>query len=251
MHTSFAQTGHPIPDSVGTSDSVTPSMDLNKETASPPAKDESKDKTDSIQPEKLVLRQIPDTIVKKLAREKEFAYANDASLWKEEKVLPQRTFLVRLYEWAGTGWFRWFLYLVLGSLLLIVLYRVVVENRLFLFYAGPRKSTKMQESMHEDIRQDLDCEIRGAIAQYDYRSAVRYSYLKALQVAEEKHWIHRTPTDTNGDYIRQMHRHSQEKNFRFLTHVYEHVWYGNFLLNRSQFESVTHSFNQFYNHSGN
>jgi hypothetical protein len=51
---------------------------------------------------------------------------------------------------------------------------------------------------------------------------------------------------TNWDYIRQMGTHPLNSKFRYLTHAYEYVWYGQFELGNEQYAQLRAKFETFF-----
>ena len=82
----------------------------------------------------------------------------------------------------------------------------------------------------------------------NYNYAIRYLYLKTLYVLNDKKWIQFHSQATNSEYLNQMSQHKRSQEFRFLTRVYEYVWYGKFEINEQQFVRVYANFKTFQAH---
>jgi hypothetical protein len=241
----FAQSEQRLPDSISTSDSSFPAVDSNVEPQAE-ATDSLAATSKSILADTAMLRPVPGTVVDGIKNDPDFAYANDPAYWSREPVNRQRNFLDRLFGLAGSRWLRWFWYLLLGSVLLFALYKIVVENKLYLFYASAKN--KEAETLPETdlFSEDLEEKISNAVESGDFRSGTRYLFLKALKKADERQWIHFRARATNEDYVREFSNQLQAANFRFLTNVYEHVWYGGFGLTAQQFGAMRQHFENFY-----
>jgi hypothetical protein len=74
---------------------------------------------------------------------------------------------------------------------------------------------------------------------------VRYLYIKTLYALNDKNWIQFHAQATNNEYVKQMSEHKNINDFRFLTQVYEYVWYGRFEVTEQQFSVVHHNFKKF------
>lgn len=70
-------------------------------------------------------------------------------------------------------------------------------------------------------------------------------YLKTLQLLHDNNLIRLNAKSTNRDYIRQMQKHKDAGQFRFLTRIYEYVWYGEFQPDEKQFGIIRNNFNKF------
>jgi len=199
-------------------------------------------------PEPFVFRDVPDSIAKKIQKQKDFAYANDPGYWVNEPVAENRRgFWDYLYNFFSNVAVRTIIYSLLIAFFLFVIYRLVVVNKLFLFYSSKKaKHNDDEESMNiED--ETLDEKIQKAIDQNDHRMAVRYMYLKALQLLNHRQWIRFHAEATNYEYVNQMRGRKLANEFDFLTRVYDYVWYGEFALTGEQFEIVYNNFRHFYN----
>jgi hypothetical protein len=61
----------------------------------------------------------------------------------------------------------------------------------------------------------------------DYRSAVRYLYLSALMLLEERGLLRYDRTKTNREYLRSVSGYPElETSLRFVVEVFDRVWYG-------------------------
>ena len=195
-----------------------------------------------------VLRQVADSTARSLQKQKEFAYANDPAYWKEEpKPREQKSFWDYFFEFFQSSTVRTIVYSLLIAFFLFVIYRIIVVNKLFLFYSS-KKLKPQEEGEAVNIEdENWDEKIQKAIDANDHRMAVRYMYLKTLQLLNAKQWIQYHAEATNHEYVLQMNSRKQGSDFRFLTRIYDYVWYGEFALTAEQFDVVNNNFRHFYN----
>lgn len=92
--------------------------------------------------------------------------------------------------------------------------------------------TDEEELMRSENLPDL---INKAIADKNYRLAVRYYYLQVLQKLTEKELIIWQQEKTNEDYIKELETSKLHKDFSESTYLYDFVWYGNFNINEVEF----------------
>lgn len=219
-------------------------------------------------PEPPEYRAVPDSTVRRYKNQKDFEYANDPAYWdidhekelKRKREQEEREWERRQkdqeYKKGFWDYFNSFFsgdairiitYIVLGIFFLFIIYRIMVVNKLFLFYTSPK--TKVNDSGEEvDIEdENLDEKIRRAAEAGDHRQAVRFMYLKTLQLLNERQWIKYHVDATNYEYVLQMSKHKLGNDFSFLTRIYDYVWYGEFTLTREQFDIVYNNFSHFYN----
>lgn len=201
------------------------------------------------------LRAVPDSTVERLKHDERFAYANDPEYWskakKQEEAKQQdsersKGFGSSVDKMLASDTASTIFYIVLGVICVLIIYRIVVVNNL---YSGSRRRKEDAEELPESEIDDnnLDQRVQAAILANDYRLAVRYMYLKTLRALNDKGWIRYHAKATNNEYITQVHHYGVGNEFRFLTHVYEYVWYGEFALSVQQFERVQQDFNRFFN----
>ena len=192
------------------------------------------------------LRAVPDTTVARMKKDKAFAYANDPAYWVREKKTYKRGFWDYVFEFFGSDLVKVIFYTLVGALVIFVLYRIIVVNDLLIFYSSKKKrSIAEQPELAELDPAIIDEKIRDAIDQKNYNNAVRFLYLKTLYALNDKKWIQFHSQATNSEYLNQMSQHKRNSEFRFLTQVYEYVWYGKFEINEQQFQLVHNNFKTF------
>ena len=195
------------------------------------------------------IRTVPDSVVDKMQKDKDFAYANDMSYWKQapprKKSLLERI-LSAISQSAAT---RMILYSLLIAGILYALYQVMVVNNFFIFSRGRRRKTAAEEADDASANENVDEKINEAIINKNYRQAIRFMYLKTLKVLSDNDIIKLHAKSTNQDYIKQMYKHDNLAQFRQLTRIYEYVWYGEFDPSETQFEIIRSNFKSFNRHS--
>jgi hypothetical protein len=197
--------------------------------------------------DEVVLRSVPDSTVERMKREKAFAYANDPAYWIKQKRVYRKGFWDYVFEFFTSSEIRFIFYTLLVGLAIFVLYRIIVVNELLVF-KGSKNSRRLSEEpgTAEADRNTVDAKIQEAIDQKNFQMAVRYLFLKTLYLLNDKDWIQFHPEATNNQYLSQMSGHEQNKDFRFLTRVYEYIWYGKFDITEQQFSLVHDSFKNFH-----
>jgi hypothetical protein len=190
------------------------------------------------------VRAVPDSVVRQMKNEKEFLYANDASLWKQEDHSS-------LFKWmsllADSPWLKWVLFVLLAAALTFVVYQVIVANNFFTPSRRKKKSASPARDENE-MPENIEESIAAAIASGEYRLATRFYYLKTLSLLSAANKIKLHARSTNYDYLLQMKEYPNVKDFGRLTAAYEYVWYGQFQPDATQFETIRSGFNQFNQH---
>lgn len=200
-------------------------------------------------PDTFTLRTLPDTLVRRWKRDPALAYANDPAYWHKESEKPEdHRFLLAVLEFLSSKGFLYTLYILLGALLLYAIIRIMKENNLRLFYRPAKKKTSLsgQDSPADEMGADLNQQLQHFIQARDYRQATRYLYLISLTLLNEKGLIRWHQDATNQEYLLQLKGSSWENSFRYLTGIYDRVWYGEFPLGEAQFNRLHQYFEDFY-----
>ncbi|WEK33448.1 MAG: DUF4129 domain-containing protein [Candidatus Pseudobacter hemicellulosilyticus] len=194
------------------------------------------------------LRQVSDSTVARFKKRKEFAYANDSAYWTSRKHPEVKKGRKKEYNppsFPGINVaFSTIGYTLLIVLILFVIYRIIVVNKLFLSTPAQLEEDAVPEVLLEE--DELDKQVNAAVVAQNYRVAIRLLYLKSLRQLSDKGRIRYHSQSTNADYLRQLQQHPAAGEFRFLTQAYEYVWYGEFLLSEEQFSQLRQHFQQFY-----
>jgi hypothetical protein len=237
----------------GTVTDTTIVEDAVVEAAPDPDNNTQEEKYTAPQP---ALRQVPDSVVAAMKQEEEYAYANDPDYWAKEKEKAaddrsptyRKGFWDYFYDFFQNDGVRTVTYIILGVILVLIIYRIIVVNNLYMTGASRRRKEEEIEGEVSEIEDtNLDQKIQAAVQAKQFRPAIRLMYIKALRSLNDKGWIRYHAQSTNYDYMNQVQPYGVGSEFRFMTHVYEYVWYGEFPLSEDQFGKVYQNFQQFFN----
>jgi uncharacterized protein DUF4129 len=204
-------------------------------------------KNDVIISEPIVMRAVPDSAVEKLKRNKDFEYANDPAYLAKEAVNNRSNSRNNFWNFLTGDVVRVFVYLLLIGVLLFAFYKIIVDNKLYLFYSKPKRIAAIQKNEKDDeIPENIDEKIKETFLAKNYRLAVRYMHIKALKLLDDKELIRFHAQTTNNYYASQLRTTAFGKDFQQLTNVYEYVWFGDFKLTEQQAQIVQQNFNRFY-----
>ncbi len=124
-----------------------------------------------------------------------------------------------------------------------LVYRLFLSNSSF--FARNRKNVSADIQVTTEDTNDPDAMIRNAIRNGNYRLAVRYLYLQALQRLSERKFIEINANKTNYEYVNEVRKHKFANEFASLTLQYEYVWYGEYPVDGRLFEQIQEGFTQF------
>ncbi|MEO6149489.1 MAG: DUF4129 domain-containing protein [Mucilaginibacter sp.] len=189
--------------------------------------------------------------LEKYADESEFAYS------KAEKEKPSLWARFWAWVWAliayliggtpvGSIIFRYVLPgLAIAGLIYIIL-KTAGMDVAGLFRRGAKKTMLPYNESLENIHEiDFDSEIDNAVAQHNYRLAVRLLYLKCLKQLSDKDLIKWQIDKTNSAYYYELSNPAHRDIFGSLTRRFEYVWYGDFGIDEHIFNDINRMFGQF------
>ncbi len=103
------------------------------------------------------------------------------------------------------------------------------------------------ESLEVDLLvTDFDSLIEKAIKTTDYRLATRYYYLKTLKKLTNKAIIDWDPEKTNYDYYQEIKEEEIQKQFQYISYLYNYSWYGEFELDTTAYSEVKAAFHSLF-----
>ena len=159
-----------------------------------------------------------------------------------------RKFFESLFGVKGAAGILLFIFRILPYLLLAFL--VFLLLRFFLKVNSNRPIGKTQPkgsvlvSEEEQIirNENINALISTAIANGDFRLAIRYYYLLALKHLTLKELIIWEPQKTNKDYLQELQTSRFKADFEKITRIYDYVWYGEFAIDDHRFNSLKNDF---------
>lgn len=137
--------------------------------------------------------------------------------------------------------------IVLGLIFLAVLYIVA---RLFMNHRGPWFFEKKNETVSVDLSNverhiheaDFEALLKETEQSGDTRQSVRLLYLWLLKSFADNNIIQWNPDKTNIDYLAEIRDNSLQEQFRYLSYLYNYIWYGGFSINDSEYRNARGTF---------
>ncbi len=236
-----SQSVKPLPDSVQAVDDSVESSDASESDSSNISNVDMQPSVDSIN-----LRSVPDSAVAALKKDKDFAYANDNAYLAKEPENNDKGFWDYFWQIISSKGATVFIYILIVAVLVFAFYKIVVDNKLYLFYSKPKKLNALVNNEVDISKEDIDDNINKAMLAKDYRLGIRYMHIKALRLLDEKGLIHFSAEATNHEYLLKLSATKFGKDFQYLTNAYEYAWYGGFGLTDEKGEMIRQNFNKFY-----
>jgi len=134
-------------------------------------------------------------------------------------------------------------YLIVASLVALLVWVFLKMDSGQLIFEKKQASLAFLSDDEELIkREDIQVLIDKAIAEGNYRLAIRFYYVLALQKMSGKELIVWQVQKTNHEYIYEVKDPNLRKQFRHVTDLYDYIWYGNFEVDEASFQKAQSSF---------
>lgn len=197
----------------------------------------------------ITIRQPDPKIIESYRSQKEFNYTKapvDTNFIKRVLAYMQKRFgkFSKL-----TAAIPWFIKILLGVIVLFFLFVVITQTKLYKFFYSSKEielpAFHLSSNYNELV--DYDKEITANINQHQFRLAIRLLYLKVIQKLSNNNYIQYSKNKTNVDYLRDLSNTNLKSEFKHVTLIYNHVWYGEIEIEKDQFLRFEQSFQSIYN----
>jgi hypothetical protein len=146
----------------------------------------------------------------------------------------------------SSGVMQFIFWAVAIAFVVFILYRLFLSNGIFKRKFAEVRVITTPEELKSATISDYDKLMHHSIDKADYRSAVRFLFLKTLVQLAEGEYIKQSADKTNYQYVQEI-RTDMRNEFSSLVLNYEYVWYGNVTLNRELFDGIEKKFIAFKN----
>jgi hypothetical protein len=136
--------------------------------------------------------------------------------------------------------------LLIVAAVVLILY-LLFKTEIRRIFTGKSAETPVNfADVPENINElDIETMIREAVSNNNYRLATRWWYLKILKLLSNKEFISWKPHKTNFEYYHELKQLALRNSFRDISRVYEHVWYGDFSIDKAIYETSVEQFRSF------
>lgn len=202
----------------------------------------------------LSVKKITDEDLKKYENDPKFDYEivkAESSWWDDFKTWIGNLFL-RFFEWIfgvdeAAGILVIFLkalpYILLAILLfLLIKFFLSVNSRAPVNMKHDGAFVSLSEEEHIIKNEDIEELIQRALADKNYRLAIRYYYLFILQLMSDKELIYWETQKTNHDYLKEIEKPNLKQPFRKITRLYDYIWYGDFSIDEVKYTKAALAF---------
>jgi hypothetical protein len=200
---------------------------------------------------------IPGDSVSVMSNSKDLVYLKDLdSLLRDaqQQEIAEQKKQVKQNNNEGDSWLtrfflskitKYFFWVLGGAFILFILYRLFLSDGMFeRRSASVKNEDEKPEAVHHSVAGYYPL-IDRAIANKNYRAAVRYLFLQTLQQLSDDKQIVLAPQKTNYQYLFELKDRELRNRFASLTLHYEYVWYGRFDLDEMTFDNIRNNFKNF------
>ena len=126
-----------------------------------------------------------------------------------------------------------------------VLFQVFFTSGFSLFGKKAKKITgaPVEQSAESLITTNWEQHLNEAIQDADTRLAIRFSFMRLLQLLQINGLIHFEDNKTNADYYNELRKAELRQPFKQLSRQYEYAWYGHFAVPDSAYANYMNIFN--------
>lgn len=139
---------------------------------------------------------------------------------------------------------KWFFILLGASALIFLVYKLLGMNIMSVFGKKSHSDQNQLVDPAENIHViDFDAELRQAIENNNFKSAIRLLYLRSLKQLTDQQYIDWQPGKTNQAYIQELSEKPFQAKFALLTSQFEYTCYGDFTVQKQHFIIIKEAFN--------
>ncbi|MFY7829087.1 MAG: DUF4129 domain-containing protein [Flectobacillus sp.] len=192
----------------------------------------------------------PDETLNKLRKEKKYQY-QPAPI--TEMSLADRLWLsilkwfMGLFDQTATGkTMKIGMYIFVAIVLIFAIMKLIGIEFANIFGRKDQALSIDYQILEQDIHAlDFDTSIEEALSNQQYRLAIRLYYLQVLKGLSNQELIEWRLNKTNRSYIYELKSPELRQEFESLTTLFEYIWYGDFLISTTEFESIQNQFSNF------
>lgn len=190
-----------------------------------------------------------NTNLKEKYNDKDFTYKEEKTKKKDPQIeTSNRSGSVFL---AFFGFFMSSIFpFLLGGFVIFVILKSVLGFDTQFWKPTNKAKTSSDKLIYEDedIHElNLEALLQQAIANKDFRLAIRYYYLTTLKGLSNKQIIDYHKDKTNSEYLFEIENPQTRTDFSYLSYVYAYVWYGEFPVDENSFEKAQKKYQSFLN----
>tara|TARA_B110000285_G_scaffold18001_1_gene17561 strand:+ start:135 stop:974 length:840 start_codon:yes stop_codon:yes gene_type:complete len=144
------------------------------------------------------------------------------------------------------GFLQYVLFGLLAAVLAFLIYQLFMKTSFD--DKGAKVVDRFEELAPIQIpKSELELLLEKALANNDFRGAIRLYFIFIIKDLSEKEWIRWEKKKTNFSYLTEMRSRPQYESFNEVVSIYELVWYGNYSVEKEDFNSLEPRFKNLLN----
>lgn len=168
---------------------------------------------------------------------KEVDYFEEEPARKDFEVSPNKS----NFDWSKVEFLKYGVLIMIAGVIIFVLYRLYGQS--MFEFTSSRKTKQLLHLVEEDLDErflelDLAKMLKQAIAQKNWKMAIRLRFLQVLKMLVDNEQINWHPDLTNRQISYQLALGEKRTGFNELVKIYELAWYSNALVNAQFYEKV-------------
>jgi len=197
------------------------------------------------------IRLVTDQMIEKYKIDPDFNYGTDQAkaedlITKIKNWINQQLSTLARSKTYSTIFDYLYYVLMIVALILIVRGLIRADKRGLLFGKVKSDEIKITE-LNEDISTlNFDDLISSAMETKNYKLAVRYLYLKSLQLLADQGVIELRANKTNYQYLSEIKNNRISGSFKNAMTIFEWIWYGEFSIDESMMKKSQAEFNELF-----
>ncbi len=209
--------------------------------------EQDSDNTEEVSEQVLTLRQVDRETWEKIKRDKRFLYKKKKPKKKKKKSKKRSwSMFDGLGDFFNSKLVKGILYFLLAGFLIYIIYLFIRNNNIS-FKRNIKDDLIEQEAPWEDVKRfdDWELALQNALRSGDYRLATRIYYLHTLQLLDRQEFIQYRDDRTNWFYVHKLAGLDVQDKFIGLTKSFDYIWYGEYQINKEQFDILQIQFQNF------
>jgi len=191
------------------------------------------------------IRKLPDTY-KENYTDSVYDYVETVSLWSRLRswLFDRLASLFNVGE-KGASTIAGIVELIFWVVIILVVIYIIVKFILkkeirWIFKKRREKGNALSFEIHENIQEtDFTALIANAVANKDFRMAIRYHYLFLLKKLDQFDFIDFNPQKTAFDYQMEVQDSKYTSAFDKATYYYTYIWYGEFMIDEKEYGTTS------------
>jgi hypothetical protein len=198
----------------------------------------------------LAAAHVTDKQWKQLTKDKAFGYSTEKEMKEPRKTPPAENFFSRLFagliSFFSSSVGKTVVWIIFFSIIAYTIFRIIINEKTRFFRRREKITEEVAEPTGvptEDLLQtNWEEYMRKAQTDGNIRLAIRYTYMRTLQLLQKRQLINYRSDKTNYEYYYELSNSNHRVPFQQLTRQYEYSWYGNYEVQPDAFTNYMQTF---------